>query len=124
MGLGHREYKVKDPRATILQQMAKRLFAQRGASPLYDVAVEVERIGEERLACKGVYANVDFYSGLVYQKMGIETDFFTPIFAMARVAGWLAHWIEQVADNVIFRPSEIYAGERDRPYIPLAQRGV
>ncbi len=124
MGLGHREYRVKDPRATILQELAKRLFAQRGASPLYEVAVAVERICEERLAHKGVYANVDFYSGLVYQKMGIEADFFTPIFAMARVAGWLAHWIEQVADNVIFRPSEIYAGERDRPYIPLTQRGA
>jgi len=124
MGLGHREYKVKDPRATLLQGLAKRLFAAGGASPLYDVAQAVERIGEERLAHKGVYANVDFYSGLVYQKMGIEADFFTPIFAMARVAGWLAHWIEQVADNVIFRPSDIYEGERDRAYIPLTQRGA
>ncbi|MGB3940512.1 MAG: citrate synthase [Candidatus Manganitrophaceae bacterium] len=122
MGLGHREYKVKDPRAIILQRLAKRLFEHYGKSPLYEVAVEVERIGEEYLASKKVYANVDFYSGIVYQKMGIETDFFTPIFAMARVAGWLAHWIEQVKDNHIFRPTEIYEGEHGRSYLPVSER--
>ncbi len=122
MGLGHREYKVKDPRAIILQRLAKRLFEHYGKSPLYEVAVEVEKIGEEYLASKKVYANVDFYSGILYQKMGIETDFFTPIFAMARVVGWLAHWIEQVKDNHIFRPTEIYEGEHDRAYVPLLER--
>lgn len=122
MGLGHREYKVKDPRAIILQRLAKRLFEHYGKSPLYEVAVEVEKIGEEYLASKKVYANVDFYSGILYQKMGIETDFFTPIFAMARVVGWLAHWIEQVKDNHIFRPTEIYEGTHDRPYVPLSER--
>ncbi|WDT75093.1 MAG: citrate synthase [Candidatus Manganitrophus sp.] len=122
MGLGHREYKVKDPRAIILQRLAKRLFEHYGKSPLYEVAVEVEKIGEEYLASKKVYANVDFYSGILYQKMGIETDFFTPIFAMARVVGWLAHWIEQVKDNHIFRPTEIYEGEHDRAYVPLSER--
>ncbi len=122
MGLGHREYQVKDPRAIILQQLAHRLFAQEGASPLYTLAVEVERVGEEYLAHKGVYANIDLYSGILYQKMGIEVDCFTPLFAMARVVGWLAHWIEQVRDNHIFRPSALYEGEHDLPYIPLAQR--
>ncbi|MCG3116078.1 MAG: citrate synthase [Candidatus Manganitrophus sp. SA1] len=122
MGLGHREYKVKDPRAIILQRLAKRLFEHYGKSPLYEVAVEVEKIGEEYLASKKVYANVDFYSGILYQKMGIETDFFTPIFAMARVVGWLAHWIEQVKDNHIFRPTEIYEGEHDRAYLPISER--
>ncbi|NKE72141.1 citrate synthase [Candidatus Manganitrophus noduliformans] len=122
MGLGHREYKVKDPRAIILQRLAKRLFEHYGKSPLYEVAVEVEKVGEEYLASKKVYANVDFYSGILYQKMGIETDFFTPIFAMARVVGWLAHWIEQVKDNHIFRPTEIYEGEHDRAYVPLSER--
>ncbi len=122
MGLGHREYKVKDPRAIILQRLAKRLFEQYGTSPLYEVAVEVEKVGEELLASKKIYANVDFYSGILYQKMGIETDFFTPIFAMARVVGWLAHWIEQVKDNHIFRPTEIYEGEHTRPYVPLSER--
>ncbi|MFQ5587540.1 MAG: citrate synthase [Nitrospiria bacterium] len=122
MGLGHRVYKVKDPRAIILQQLAKRLFEHLGVSPLYKVAVEVERVGEEFLASKKVYANVDFYSGILYQKMGIETDFFTPIFAMARVAGWLAHAIEQVKDNHIFRPREVYEGEHGRPYVPISDR--
>lgn len=122
MGLGHREYKVKDPRAIILQRLAKRLFEHYGKSPLYEVAVEVEKVGEEYLASKKVYANVDFYSGILYQKMGIETDFFTPIFAMARVVGWLAHWIEQVKDNHIFRPTEIYEGEHDRAYLPISER--
>ncbi len=122
MGLGHREYKVKDPRAIILQRLSKRLFEHYGKSPLYEVAVEVEKVGEEYLASKKVYANVDFYSGILYQKMGIETDFFTPIFAMARVVGWLAHWIEQVKDNHIFRPTEIYEGEHDRPYRPISER--
>jgi citrate synthase len=122
MGLGHREYKVKDPRAIILQRLAKRLFEHYGKSPLYEVAVEVEKVGEEYLASKKVYANVDFYSGILYQKMGIETDFFTPIFAMARVVGWLAHWIEQVKDNHIFRPTEIYEGEHDRAYVPISER--
>ncbi len=124
MGLGHREYKVKDPRAIILQQLSRRLFEHFGASPLYEVALEVEKVGEEHLASKGVYANVDFYSGILYQKMGIEPDFFTPVFAMARVVGWLAHWIEQVQDNQIFRPTEIYEGEHDCIYLPVSQRNA
>ncbi|MBI3805615.1 MAG: citrate synthase [Nitrospirae bacterium] len=122
MGLGHREYKVKDPRAIILQKLAKRIFEHYGKSPLYEVAVEVEKIGEEYLSSKKIYANVDFYSGILYQKMGIESDFFTPIFAMARVVGWLAHWIEQVKDNHIFRPTEIYEGEHNRTYLPMSER--
>ncbi len=122
MGLGHRVYKVKDPRAVILQQLAKRLFEHLGTSPLYEVAVAVEKVGEEFLADKKVYANVDFYSGILYQKMGIETDFFTPIFAMARVAGWLSHAFEQVKDNHIFRPREIYNGEHGRPYVAVSER--
>ncbi len=124
MGLGHRVYKVKDPRATILQKLAKRLFEHLGTSPLYEVAINVERVGEEHLAAKKVYANVDFYSGILYQRMGIEPDFFTPIFAMARVSGWLAHWIEQLQDNHIFRPIEIYEGEHGVPYIPTSDRDV
>ncbi|VAX33601.1 Citrate synthase (si) [hydrothermal vent metagenome] len=122
MGLGHRVYKVKDPRAIILQKLAKRLFKHLGTSPLYEIAVELEKVGEEFLAGKKVYANVDFYSGILYQKMGIETDFFTPIFAMSRVTGWLAHAFEQVKDNHIFRPREIYDGEHGRPYISISER--
>jgi citrate synthase len=124
MGLGHREYKVKDPRAVILQSLAKELFAKFGKSPLYEVAEHVERAALDLLAKKGVYPNVDFYSGIVYQKMGLEPDFYTPVFAMARVAGWLAHWVEQLHDNHIFRPTEIYEGVLNRPYTPIEQRAA
>jgi|CXWL01.1.fsa_nt_gi citrate synthase len=122
MGLGHRVYTVKDPRATILQAACRRLFAECGSSPLYDTALEVERVAGERLGAKGIYPNVDFYSGILYNKMGIEVDVFTPLFAMARVAGWLAHWLEQLKDNKLFRPDQIYAGDHHRAYIPIAQR--
>lgn len=122
MGFGHRVYKVKDPRAAILQKLCERLFKECGTSPLYEVALAVERVAEELLAEKRIYPNVDFYSGIIYDKMGIEMDFFTPVFAMARVAGWLAHWIEQLQENKLFRPDQIYAGEHNRPYIPLEDR--
>jgi citrate synthase len=121
-GFGHRVYKVKDPRATILQELAEKLFAKFGHDEYYDIAVEVERIVEEKLSHKGIYSNVDFYSGLVYRKLGIPNDLFTPIFAIARVAGWLAHWKEQLAENRIFRPTQIYTGLHDSPYIPIEQR--
>ena len=122
MGFGHRVYKVKDPRATILQKISERLFKETGASPLYDVAVEVERVAGDLLGSKGIYPNVDFYSGIVYDKMGIELEFFTPIFAMARGAGWLAHWFEQLKENKLYRPEQIYAGEHNREYVPIDQR--
>ncbi|MEA5471655.1 citrate synthase [Spirulina sp. 06S082] len=122
MGFGHRVYKVKDPRATILQTLAERLFEQRGRDRIYDIAVELEKVVEEKLGNKGIYANVDFYSGLVYRKLGIPADLFTPIFAIARVAGWLAHWREQINENRIFRPTQIYQGEHNIPYIPLGDR--
>jgi citrate synthase len=122
MGFGHRVYKVKDPRATVLQNLAEQLFAKFGHDKYYDIALEMEQVVAEKLAGKGIYPNVDFYSGLVYRKMGIPTDLFTPIFAIARVAGWLAHWKEQLAENRIFRPTQIYNGKHDVPYIPIDQR--
>ena len=122
MGFGHRVYKVKDPRATILQGLCERLFKECGTSPLYEVAVEVERISAELLAGKSVHPNVDFYSGILYDKMGIEVEFFTPIFAIARVAGWLAHWFEQLRENKLYRPDQIYEGEHNRPYVPIENR--
>jgi citrate synthase len=122
MGFGHRIYKVKDPRATVLQTLCQRLFKECGSSPLYEVALEVERVASTLLSGKGIYPNVDFYSGIIYDKMGIETDLFTPLFAMARVSGWLAHWLEQLRENKLFRPDQIYAGEHNRPYVPLSQR--
>lgn len=122
MGFGHRVYKVKDPRATILQSLAEQLFEELGYDPYYDIALELEKVVEEKLGFKGVHANVDFYSGLVYRALGIPRDLFTPMFAIARVAGWLAHWKEQLAANRIFRPTQIYAGSHEVPYISIDQR--
>ncbi|WP_179228407.1 citrate synthase [Leptolyngbya ohadii] len=122
MGFGHRVYKVKDPRATILQELAEQLFEKFGRDHYYDIAIALEKAVEERLGHKGIYPNVDFYSGLVYSKMGIPTDLFTPVFAIARVAGWLAHWKEQLNENRIFRPTQIYTGMRGMPYVPIEKR--
>lgn len=123
MGFGHRVYKVKDPRATVLQGLCERLFKECGPSPLYATALEVERVAGETLNGKGIYPNVDFYSGVIYDKMGIAVDLFTPLFAMARVSGWLAHWLEQLRENKLFRPDQIYTGAHSRAYTPLHQRG-
>ncbi len=122
MGFGHRVYKVKDPRATVLQDLCMRLFNVCGTSPLYEVAVAVEQLASDRLQGKGIYPNVDFYSGIIYDKMGIEVDLFTPLFAMARVSGWLAHWLEQLRENKLYRPDQIYSGEHDRHYVPIERR--
>jgi len=122
MGFGHRVYKVKDPRATILQELAEKLFEKFGHDKYYDIAVELERAVEEKLGTKGIYPNVDFYSGVVYRKLGIPTDLFTPVFAIARVAGWLAHWKEQLAENRIFRPTQIYNGIHNAEYVPIEER--
>jgi len=123
-GMGHREYKTKDPRATILQGLMDKFMEARGGdvNPLFEVAKAVESVCEDRLAKKGVYANVDFYSGLLYAEMGIPQDQFTTIFAIARSAGWLAHWREQLSDNRIFRPTQVYTGEPQRKYVKLDQR--
>jgi citrate synthase len=122
MGFGHRVYKVKDPRATILQHLAEQLFEKYGGDTFYDIALEMERVVQEMLGHKGIYPNVDFYSGLVYRKLGIPTDLFTPVFAISRTAGWLAHWKEQLGENRIFRPTQIYTGTHASPYIPIHER--
>jgi len=122
MGFGHRVYKVKDPRATVLQELAEHVFAETGRPKIYDVAVEMERVAAGILGPKGIYPNVDFYSGIVYQALKIPRDLFTPIFAIARVAGWLAHWLEQLHNNKIYRPEQIYVGKTDVAYVPLEKR--
>ena len=122
MGFGHREYRVKDPRASILQELAEELFARFGKDEMYDVARALEKEAQSMLGPKGIYPNVDFYSGLVYRKLGIPRDLFTPIFAISRVAGWLAHWREQISANRIFRPSQIYTGEKPRRWIQAEER--
>jgi citrate synthase len=124
MGFGHRVYKVKDPRATVLQELAEHVFAEMSRPVQYEMAVELERLaaGQPTLGGKNVFPNVDFYSGIVYQALGIPRDLFTPIFAISRVAGWLAHWLEQLQNNRIYRPEQVYVGKRDVQYLPLEKR--
>jgi citrate synthase len=122
MGFGHRVYKVKDPRATVLQELAENVFAETQRPKMYDLAVELERVLAGILGPKGIYPNVDFYSGIVYNALGIPRDVFTPVFAIARVAGWLAHWLEQLKNNRIYRPEQVYVGKHDVPYVPLERR--
>ncbi len=123
-GMGHREYKTKDPRATILQKLVDQFIESRGGNinPRFELAKMVEQVCEDRLSKKGVYANVDFYSGILYEEMGIPKDQFTAIFAISRTAGWLAHWREQLGDNRIFRPTQVYIGEPIRKYAMLDER--
>ena len=100
MGFGHRVYKVKDPRATVLQELAENVFAEtEPAASSTRWPWSWRRVAAGILGPKGIYPNVDFYSGIVYQALGIPRDLFTPIFAIARVAGWLAHWLEQLQEQ-------------------------
>ena len=122
MGLGHRVYKVKDPRANVVQELAEHVFAETSRPKNYETALELERVAAGIYGPKGVYPNVDFYSGVVYQALGIPVDVFTPIFAVGRAAGWLAHWNEQLVGNRIFRPEQIYTGAGDVAYVPLEKR--
>lgn len=122
-GMGHREYKTKDPRAIVLQKLMVEWGETHGnLSPEFETALALEEVCEEVLGPKGVYPNVDYYSGILYTEMGIKPDQFTPVFAISRVAGWLAHWREQLSDNRIFRPTQIYTGEEARSYIDIAKR--
>jgi len=123
-GMGHREYKTKDPRAKILEKLVDKVMDAHSSNrnPLLETAKMVEKVCEDRLAHKGVYPNVDFYSGILYNEMGIPADQYTAIFAVARSAGWLAHWREQLADNRIFRPTQMYTGEPARDYVPIDLR--
>lgn len=123
MGVGHRVYTTKDPRAVVLQDLAANLFrSETGNKSLLNIAMELEKIVFEKMSAKGIYPNVDFYSGLVYNKMHIATDLFTPVFAVARSAGWLAHWYEQINDNRLFRPEQIFTGVRGLKYVPIEKR--
>ncbi|MDT8283605.1 MAG: citrate synthase [Gammaproteobacteria bacterium] len=122
-GMGHREYKTKDPRAIVLQKLMVEWGEKQGnLSPQFETALKLEELCEAALGPKGVYSNVDYYSGILYTEMGIVPDQFTPIFAISRIAGWLAHWREQLSDNRIFRPTQIYTGEDIRDYVDIAKR--
>jgi len=121
-GLGHRVYKTKDPRATLLQELYVQLTNKIGVDNTYLMAKEIEELSKKTLGAKGVCPNVDFYSGIVYRKLGIPSDLFTPIFAIARVSGWLAHWKEQLGTGRIYRPDQIYIGKNGESYIPIEER--
>lgn len=120
-GCGHRVYKTVDPRAKILKTYAEKL-TKRSGNPHYEIALEVERVVKDHFADKGIWPNVDFFSGIVYSELGITPACFTPIFAMARISGWLAHWLEQLEHNRIFRPTQRYTGTHDQDYVPIARR--
>jgi citrate synthase len=119
MGIGHRVYKVLDPRAPHLKRMAQILSSQLGEPKWIQMS---ERIAELMLTRKTLHANVDFYSATVYYSLGIPTDLFTPIFAIARTSGWTAHVLEQLADNRLIRPQSIYTGPVGLVVTPLAER--
>jgi citrate synthase len=118
-GFGHRVYNVKDPRAEILGEQSEALAEAAGETKWYDYSVAIEEYVMEE---KGLAPNVDFYSASTYYQMGIPIDIYTPIFAMSRVGGWIAHVIEQYEDNRLIRPRARYVGPRDRTFVPLAER--
>jgi citrate synthase len=124
MGMGHREYKAKDPRANIIQQYLVELSEKKQDFRYYEILQEVEKVfrGKMETAGKPIYPNVDFYSGAVYRLLGIPAILFTPIFAMGRVAGWLAHILEQRSDNRIYRPESLWKGPEPRAYVPIEKR--
>jgi citrate synthase len=124
MGMGHRVYKAKDPRAIIMEEFLLELSKRKNETRSYDILKEVEKTFRERMEEKGksIYPNVDFFSGGVYNLLGIPKILFTPIFAVSRVAGWLAHILEQRRDNRIYRPKSLYVGTDAREYLPLGKR--
>ena len=126
MGFGHRVYRNYDPRAKIVKQTAEEVFGLVGREPLVEIAMELERIAltDEYFIKRRLYPNVDFYSGVIYKALGIPTEFFTVLFAVPRIAGWLAHWTEFLDDpeNKIVRPRQIYKGYRTRDYEVIDKR--
>ncbi len=127
MGFGHRVYKNYDPRARIIRKHLDDVFEVRGKSPLLDVASELEKraLDDDYFTSRKLYPNVDFYSGLIYEALGLPVAMFPVMFAIGRTSGWIAQWLEMVNDSEqkIARPRQIYTGERDRDYVPVAQRG-
>jgi citrate synthase len=126
MGFGHRVYKSYDPRAKLIKKVADDVFAQTGLNPKLEVALELERIAleDEYFIKRKLYPNVDFYSGLIYQAMGYPTEYFTVLFALGRMPGWLAQWEEMLLDKdqKIARPRQIYTGKDERPFVPIDRR--
>jgi len=127
MGFGHRVYKNYDPRARIIKKYLDDVFAVTGSSPLLDIAFELEKraLDDDYFVERKLYPNVDFYSGLIYRAMGFPTQMFPVLFAMGRLPGWIAHWVEMMESpkTKIGRPRQIYTGATKRPYIPIDERG-
>jgi citrate synthase len=126
MGFGHRIYKNYDPRARIIKETADAVFEVTGRSALLDIALELERIAleDEYFVSRKLYPNVDFYSGVIYEALGLPTAMFPVMFAIPRTAGWLAQWLEGVTDpeQKIARPRQVYVGAAEREYVPLEHR--
>ncbi|PTI05873.1 citrate synthase [Staphylococcus warneri] len=119
MGFGHRVYKEGDPRAKYLREMSRKITEETGQSELYEMSLAIEKRMKEE---KGLIPNVDFFSATVYHSMDIPHDLFTPIFAVSRTSGWIAHILEQYRDNRIMRPRANYIGETNRKYVPIEER--
>jgi citrate synthase len=124
MGMGHRVYRAKDPRSYITEEFLKKLSEKNRDTKNYEILKKLETEFRNIMEEKGkpIFPNVDFYSGLVYQAMGIPTLYFTPIFGMARSAGWLSHILEQRRDNRIYRPRGRYVGSPGREFVPMEKR--
>jgi citrate synthase len=126
MGFGHRVYKSYDPRAKLIKRVADDVFKQTGLNPKLEIALELERIAlsDDYFISRKLYPNVDFYSGLIYQAMGYPTDYFTVLFTVGRLPGWLAQWEELLKDKdqKIARPRQIYTGPEEREFVPMESR--
>lgn len=122
MGFGHRVYKAKDPRAAELMTLAKQLAEDTGNMDLYNKSHAIELVMEREYAAKGIYPNVDFYSATTYHCIGLKLDLFTPMFVLARIAGWAGHVIEQLGDNRLYRPTTDYVGQHAVPYVAIEDR--
>ena len=126
MGFGHRVYKNYDPRARIIKTIAHQVFEVTGKNPLLDIALELEKIAlnEEYFIKRRLYPNVDFYSGIIYQALGLPTSMFTVMFAIPRTVGWLAQWRELLQDpeQKIARPRQLYIGQPEREWVPIEER--
>jgi citrate synthase len=127
MGFGHRVYKNYDPRATIIKRAAMDVFEVTGTNPYLDIALELEKIAleDEYFVSRKLYPNVDFYSGLIYEALGMPVEMFPVLFAIGRTSGWIAQWLEMIEDGEqkIARPRQIYTGARARDYVPMGLRG-
>jgi len=126
MGFGHRVYKSYDPRAKLIKEVADSVFAETGIDPKLEIALELERIAleDEYFVSRKLYPNVDFYSGLIYQAMGYPTDYFTVLFALGRLPGWIAQWEEMLTDpeTKIARPRQLYVGSGERSFVTMTDR--